>query len=281
VTLVNQIVGWLFELLVQPLRGLPPLAGLAIISLVTAILMLIVFRATSNQPAIAAAKRRLEAGLFEIRLFDDDPRLVLRALGDLLRANLAYVRRSIVPLLWMFVPLTLAIAQLQAFYGYRAVAPGDAFLVKAKLATEDDARAPATGARRPAAQLRVPPGLRVETQDVWIPPLAELAWRVRAERAGRYRVELQLDGATAAKDIRVGRALERLSPVRRQPDFTHAILYPVEPPLPKPGPVRSIHVEYAPRDVGVLAWRLPWLIVFFVLVMAFAWLLKGRFRVTL
>lgn len=276
---VNHIVGWMFDVLMRPLRGLPPLASLAVISLLTAILVLLVFRATSNQERIAAAKRRMEAGLFEIRLFGDEPRLVLRAVIGLWRANLAYLGQSIVPLLWMIVPLTLAIAQLQSLYGYRAVRPGDTFIVEATLATTRSAGARA--ARRPDARLRVPPGLRVETPDVWIPPLSELAWRVRAEQPGRYRIDVEVDGATTSKDVRVDGDLERLSPVRQQAGLVDRILYPVEPPLPAPGPFASVRVGYATRDIDVLAWRLPWIAVFFVLVTACAFLLKGRFRVTL
>ena len=128
-------------------------------------------------------------------------------------------------------------------------------------------------------QLRVPPGLQAETADVWIPALSELAWRIRAERPGRYRVEVQLGNETLAKEVRVVDGLARLSPVRQQPSFGGQLLYPVESPLPESQRIRSIHVTYATRDVSIFGWRLPWVIVFFLLVTAFALLLMNRFRV--
>ena len=52
----------------SPFRGLSPWVGLAVVSILTAVPMLLVFRATSNQTALAAVKKQIHAGLFEIRL---------------------------------------------------------------------------------------------------------------------------------------------------------------------------------------------------------------------
>ena len=65
------------------------------------------FRATSNQDAIAAVKRKIQAGIFEIRLFNDDLRAMFRAQVDILRHNLTYIRLSLAPMVWMIVPLVL------------------------------------------------------------------------------------------------------------------------------------------------------------------------------
>lgn len=305
-TILNQLLCRVFDALVYPLRGLPTLASLAVLSLLTAMGMLLVFRATSNQGRIAAAKRRIQAGLFEMRLFNDDPRTILQAQADIMRHNFSYLRLSLVPMLWMIVPLTLAVAQMQSFYGYVAPRPGEAFLLELKLrpegtnepkqpaksegqeqparsdGPEEPARADGqTESPRPDVQLRLPPGLRAETADVWVPALSELAWRIRAERPGRYQLEVLLEGEAYAKDVRVTVGFERLSPVRQAPGFAAQLLYPAEPPLPDSRRVQSIRVTHAPRDFPLFGWRLPWMAVYFLLVVVFAFLLKSRLRVTL
>jgi hypothetical protein len=103
---------------------MPALLSLSAISLVTAIVLLLVVRRTSDQRRIAAVKRDIRAGLFEIRLFNDDLRAILRAQGEILRHNLTYLRLSAVPLLWVLVPLVLLMGQLQAYYGYDGLHPG-------------------------------------------------------------------------------------------------------------------------------------------------------------
>src|SRR5688500_19416424 len=95
--------------------------------------MLLIFRKTSDQKRLAAVKRQIHAGLFEIRLFNDDLRAIFRAQGEILRHNLTYLRLSIVPMLWMIVPLLLVVAQLQFHYGYSGLTVGQPVLLKAQI----------------------------------------------------------------------------------------------------------------------------------------------------
>ena len=67
---VNAILGVTFDLLLFPFRQLHPMVGLTVVSAIAAVLMLLGYRATSNQPAVEAVKRKIAAGLFEIRLFN-------------------------------------------------------------------------------------------------------------------------------------------------------------------------------------------------------------------
>ena len=61
---------------------------------------------TSDQRAHPRRQaRRLHAALFEIRLFNDDLSAIFRAQAEMLRHNLTYLRLSLVPMIWMFVPL--------------------------------------------------------------------------------------------------------------------------------------------------------------------------------
>jgi hypothetical protein len=269
---VNRILGRLFEGLLGPFSGWPPLVSLALVSLVVAIGALLVYRFTSNQAGIARAKRRMQAGLYEIRLLNDDPRFVLRACADILRHDLSYLRFSLVPLVVMLVPLVLTIAHLQVFYGQQPLAPGATFLLRAKLAERTFAR--------PDLSLEVPVGLRVETPGVWVRSLTEVVWRVRAEQPGEYVMQVRASGATLAKEVRVGGGLQRLSPVRERPRFWGQVLYPSEPPLPPTSPVASLTLDYPNRAVGLGSLRAHWLVAFFVLVLGFALLLRRRLKVT-
>jgi len=277
-SLINAALRVVFDALLYPFRELPPLVGLTLVSLATGVGMLLVFKATSDQPALAAVKRRIHACLFEIRLFNDDLRAILRAQGEILRHNLTYVRLSLAPLVWMIVPFVLAIAQLQFHYAYAGLEPGQSAVVKVTLRAD---RVDGDAGGRPAASLEAPDGLRVETPGVWIPSQRELAWRIRAERAGDYELLVRVGGAADTKTVRVSEAVLRRSPIRVDGSWLDQLIYPAEPPLPSSSPLQAISISYPERDVLLFGWGVHWMVVFFVLSMVFAFALRNRFGVTI
>lgn len=286
--LVNAALRAVVSALLFPFRGLHPLVGLTVVSLVTGIAMLLVFKATSDQDGIAAVKRKIHACLFEIRLFNDDLRAILRAQGELLRHNLAYLRFSLVPLAWMIVPFVLLIAQLQFHYGYEPASPGRPVLVDAVLAEGWEQALPPEaveefdGFLRPAVELAAPDGVRVETPGVWAPDVREVTWRIAGERPGDYELAVAVAGERYTKSLRVADepGVRLLSPVRTDGGFWEQVLYPAEPPLPD-GPVESITVAYPGAEVWFLGWTTHWLVVFFILSIVFAFALRNRLGVSI
>ena len=272
---VNAALRPVFDLLLAPFAAGPPIVSLTLVSLLVSILMLVVFKHTSNQAALAAVKRKIHAGLFEIRLFNDDLRAILRAQSEILRTNLTYLRLTLWPMVFLLPPLVLVIAQLQFHYGYEGLRPGERALLSV------DLEPAAGGGARPAARLEVPAGLRAETGDVWIKAESQLLWRLVAEREGDYELGLDVAGAHVTKTVRVTPRTVRLSPVRVDSGFLSQLLYPAEPPLPAGSPVRAVHLSYPERDVSVLGHAMHWMIPFFVLSIVFAFALRGLFKVTI
>jgi uncharacterized membrane protein (DUF106 family) len=272
---VNAALRPAFDLLMAPFAAGPPIVSLVLVSLLVSVLMLVVFKRTSDQAALAAVKRRIHAGLFEIRLFNDDLRAILRAQGDILRHNLTYLRLTLWPMLFILPPLVLVIAQLQFHYAYDGLRPGEPALLTVDLVPG------AGGGARPAAALDLPAGLRAETEEVWIRSESQLLWRLVADRDGDYELGLDVAGARLTKSVRVTPLTVRLSPVRKGPGFVSELLYPAEPPLPSGSPVRAVRLGYPEREVEVLGYGMHWMIPFFLLSIAFAFALRGVFKVTI
>jgi hypothetical protein len=274
-SLLNAALRPAFDLALGPFAAWPPIVPVALVSLVVSILMLVVFKHTSNQDALAAVKRRIHAGLFEIRLFNDDLRAILRAQNEILRTNLSYLRLTLLPMLFVLPPLVLVIAQLQFHYGYEGLRPGERALLSVDLE-------PGTGAgARPQAKLELPAGLRADAGDVWVKAESQLLWRLVAEREGDYELGLDVAGAHVTKTVRVTPRAVRLSPVRVDRGFFSQLLYPAEPPLPAGSPVRAVRLSYPEREVSVLGHGMNWMIPFFVLSIVFAFALRGLFKVTI
>lgn len=266
----------------RALEPLAPAASLAVLSLLTAIALLLVVRAASDRVRIAAVKRSIRAALFEMRLFNDDLRAILRAQGEILRHNLAYLRLSLVPMLWVLVPLALLMAHLQVYYGYRGLAPGHNALVKVRLADGWSAAVTDGTAQAPPLTLEAPGGVRVETPRVWIPSQNEAAWRIGAEQPGEYELVVRMRDQPFVKTVSVSSAAVGVrSPVRPGAGLLEQWLHPAEPPLPSESLIESIAVTYPDRGIKILGADVHWMIVFFALTLVFAVALKGRFGVVL
>src|SRR5882724_8961363 len=103
------------------------------ISVVIGLLMVVVFRHTSDQKAIHIAKDRLKAHLLALRLFQDQIPVVMRSYGRIVLATGHYLRLAFKPLLFVIVPMTFLIVQLDRYLGSVPLEPGEAFLVKAQV----------------------------------------------------------------------------------------------------------------------------------------------------
>lgn len=281
-SVLNSILRAAFDTLLLPFRGLHPLVGLAFVSLLAAAIVLLVFKRTSDQRALAAVKRQIHAGFFELRLFAADPVAMLAVQWDLLRHNLRYMRLSLVPMLWLIVPFLLMIAQLQFHYGYRGLRPGENALLEVSLDPDwrGHAGAATTASGRPDLRLEVPAGLRVEAPGVWVPSRHQVTWRLEVVAAGTHTVSVSWAGQLFTKSLDASGRVARRSPARLRSAFLDQLLYPAESPLPAGVPIRAISVTCPEASIAFLGLSTHWLVWFFVLSLLFAFALRRRLGVT-
>ncbi len=279
-SVLNTILSGLFDAILVPLRGLPPLLGLTVISLVVSVAILLVFRWKSDQVALRAVKARIHAGIFEIRLYKDDLRAIFRAQGDILRHSARYMRLSLVPMLWIILPLSLSLIQLQFRYGYDGLELGKRAIIKVKLKDGLAAGSVDSQSDLPLS-LEAPRGLRVESPMVWIPALREADWAVTPTAPGLHEIMVRAGEQELVKVVQVSRETARRSPVRPSRDFFDQLLYPLEPPLPTNALVESIEVRYPAANVNLLGWKTHWMVAFFLLTLVFAFVLQRPLRVSL
>jgi hypothetical protein len=275
-TTVNQLLCWGFDWLLRPLAHLPPLAGLALVSLPTAVAMLLVFRATSNQARLAAVKRSIHAVFFEIRLFSDDVPAIFRAEAEMLRHTWTYLRLSLVPMLWMIVPLTIVVVHLDSFFAHRGLTSGTHALVTAAVRQGTQA-----GSAPLRATLDAPPSIRIDTPAVSFPQSNEVLWRITPTTSGSYMLRVRVGGRAYDKTLEVSDDVVRRSPARNAAGFWEQLLNPSEPPLLESDTVTSIAIDYPSRDIRVLGWDVHWLVAYLLLSMLFAFVLRRPFGVVL
>ena len=272
VATVNAALSAVFDVLLAPFGHGPAWFDLLLWSVVAGVLALWVYKRVSNQAGIARTKERIQAQLYEIRLFRHDPIAVLVSTGKALLQNLAYLGYNLVPMAVLLVPMIAVLAQLVANYAFDPVPVGAVGLLKVRFD-------PAHSAPYSRLRLDLPPGVVLDAPPVRTPD-HEMFWRLRAESPGDHALTLSFGTDPATKIWSVGGTHRKVAPKRT--NGWEAFLYPGEPPLPSGSGFEAIELRYPERDLGLLpGGELGILATFFGLSLLAGFALKGRFGVTL
>lgn len=267
--ILNSVLNSLFGLIFSPFKSLDPAWGLVVVSFLTGIVMLFVFKATSDQPGIKRAKNLVKGHFLAIRLYKDDISLMFDTMKNIIMSNLFYMRKSLRPMLFLIVPVVLILIQLGSRYEYRPLKVGESTLLTVRLhraATMDELR---------QVKLDLPDGLAVESYPVRIEQQQEVNWRIKALKPGRYDVTIKFDDRVVGKQLQVEGRLNSLSPQVASNDFMTALLYPAESSIPGKSFAASIAVFYPKRDFDILGFKVHWLVAFFILSIVFGFAFKG------
>lgn len=106
----------LFDFLLKPFQSLSPLWGLMWISALAGILMILVFKKTSNQQAISMLRRKMGSRALGMLLFLESPSTVLKLAFGLITDNFIYLWHLLKPMLIITIPFVITAAQLDARY---------------------------------------------------------------------------------------------------------------------------------------------------------------------
>ena len=245
-----------------------PLLLVLAISIVVGLLMVIVFRYTSDQKAIGRAKDRLKAHLLAVRLFQDQLPVVMRAYLQILRGTGSYLRLAFTPFLIAILPITFVIIQLDRYFGWTPLQPAQTFLVEARVQDSTVMN---------EASLQLPPELSSSAPAVHVARNKDnqVVWRVVAERVGQYEIHIAAAGQTVSKQVVVAPGLARISPVRLRGSFWERIFTSGEPALADNSPVQSIAINYPPRVIGFAWMEWNWIVLFFVVSLIAGFIFKS------
>jgi uncharacterized membrane protein (DUF106 family) len=269
----NSAFGKIFDILFLPFRGMSPWVGMILVSFLTGLLMLFVFKWTSNQQGIRKVKNKIKAHLLELRLFKDSMGQSLRSQGNILRCNLKYIGYSAKPMLVMILPLILILIQLNFWFGYESLEPNESALLKIKL--KEDQNPMDT-----QITIQPSPGLVLETPPLRIQNSPEIDWRFSATQEGLQQFTVTVNGETVTKKVSVAqKPLSKISPRKPSPKFLDQVLYPAEPPVKSSTPIQTIEIQYPAKNMDLFGWGIHWIIVYFVLSIVFGFAFKGVFKV--
>ena len=203
-----QIAAWLSaaanalgRFLLAPIGVLPGWLSATVVAAVTGVLLLAVFKYTSNQRAIKRVRNDINANLLALKLFKDSTRVSLRAQGRILRGAFWLFVLAIVPMLVMAVPVTLLLGQLALWYQARPLRVGEETVITLKL--NGDA-----GSAWPAVSLEPTDAVEVTVGPVRVQSKREVCWNVKARERGSHRLVFQVGDQTSRQGTRDRRRLD-------------------------------------------------------------------------
>jgi hypothetical protein len=278
--ILAQVVAWLNALanaagrpLLSPVASLPGWLSATLVAVVTGVLLLLVFKYTSNQSAIKRVRNDIDANVLALKLFKDATPVVLASQAALIRGAFRLFVLAVVPMLVMTVPVLLLLGQLSLWYQHRPLRVGEEAVIALKLAG-------AAGDPMPDPAITATPAVEVITGPVRIPSKREVVWVVRAREAGSHRLSFRAGDQEVSKQLEVGGGFMRVSPRRPDWDWYDALLNPAEPAFPPSSPVRWIEVAYPDRP----SWTSGtdnWVIYWFVASMVAAFCAKPALNVNI
>lgn len=272
-TTFNAVMSAIFDVLLAPFGHGPAWFDLLLWPVVAGVLALVVYKHLSNQAGITRAKNKIQANLYEVRLFRHDPLAVLAATGRILARNAVYIGYNLVPMVVLLVPMLVVLTQLVANYAFAPAPVGTTELLRVELA--DDAPISPRD-----LSLDLPPGVVLDAPPVRTAE-GEVFWRIKAEAPGDHKLTLHAGSETLTKGWAVG-GEPRKVPYKRTQDWLDAFLYPNEAPLPGDSAVHTLEIAVPERELDWLpSGEFGILVTFFGLSLVAGFALKDVFGVTL
>lgn len=255
----GQGVAWLLAVLLEPMRFFAPIWGLLIVSLLSGVLLLIIYGRVSNQKAIKKVKRRIHAALLEAILFRHDLPLSLKAQLKMLGNAGLYFLYAIPPLLVLTIPCLAIMAELNLRYGLRGFEGKESGVLSLQLEPDFDLKQVSLVA---GAEINISPPVRVSSSN-------QIFWRIqpnKQQNSSDLERSLQIrvgDEQLINQRIQIGAKPARITNTAFK-EWWWSFLYPSETFLPTNSKIRQIQLEYPERSFKLLGFELHWVAVFLI-----------------
>jgi len=268
VVLINTSLNYLFRGLLFPFQNLPPYVGLTVISIITGLIIALIYNQVSNQSKLEEITRKIKAYLLQLVLFRHDLKVILSAQRKLLFYNLLYTKENLKPLLVMILPIFLIMVQLNSWYGYKPLEVGERALLTLTVKENSPRQSPVISLENP--------GLLKLSEELYIPKLGQYIWRMESRQAGSHKLKISYGNQEIEKIVTAGKPkkLPAISPIRSS-HSGKALFNPQEVPLEKGGDIEEVNISYREAKLSLPGGlRIPWLLYFFIISLLFGLVFK-------
>ncbi len=266
---ISGAVSWFFDLLMAPFASMPAV-GMILISALTAVWALLLFKAVTPQDRLKVTRDNLFGHIYEMGLYQDHLGVLARIQGDLAKANLRYLAFTLPALVALTIPMILTLGQLDSRYAERPLQVGESTVLTISVAGE------VSGVHLEAAD-----GVKVAAGPVRNKRTGTLAWRLQAEKDGSHQLRFW-NGETllGTHDFLVGKGLPRLHH-QNEDTALGILLYPGAPNLSASEELAGLSIQWPQRKTSYLGFEMHWMLAFMVFSMIAGLLIKDLLKVSL
>ena len=263
------LLGWIsgfLDLVLGPLAGFSPYMGLTAVSVVTGLLMVLLYAVTTDQERLRAIRDRIKILFLEVRLYRNDLAASLAIQREILGRNLAYLRHTALSALVLMLPVVVLLADMNVRYGARPVPPGGSVRITAT-AQAPDLLGDLVLRLDPGAVLEMPP-LRVASER-------RVTFQVRLDRPGRHHLVLAGPGLEVPLEVTASPLVQRLQSVLDKGDSLLSRLVPDAHFIPASVPIDRVEIHYPPGP-SFFGFHPGWLYFFLIVSMGSGLAVRGR-----
>ncbi len=254
---LNRSVSSVFDVLMTPFEVLGDEMALVIVSCLFTVVALLLFKRMSWQKGIKAAKDKIKGHMIAIRIYQDDLGIVGKSVFKILLRNVQYLGLNFGPILPLFFPFALVLAQFVVRYAYSplpvvteagaaAMLPGEGTMIEIEFKQADRAKVADLSLVLPPELVPLSPLLRSVGDG-------KAYQEVVATRAGTGEIEILVGGVrVGSKEIATGDARPRRMQPERVASPLAAILYPAEAMFPSDSPLARVSFRYPDRRLAYL-----------------------------
>ncbi len=249
------------------------------LSLLSSLSILYLFKWFSNQEKIKYHKRLMLGYILQLRLYQDRLSIIASSVLQILKHNLLYIRYTLPSLVFIVVPVFLACAVLNARCGYEPVKDGERLILQVSL--KNSQQEPLLFS---SVGCMVSDGISLETPPLRIPSENTVLWRAcirNIEPEDEMFFTIKVGKSVVQKKVLTGSKGDCFSPTLAGFGANSALFYSGEGFIEENSAIGFVSLSVKRNSLPFLFWSLDPLWAYFIITMAFAFLLKNSINVSI
>lgn len=253
--------------------------GIFFLSLITSLVVLVVYKYLSSPSKIRKAKDKIKANILAIRLYKDFWKVIIGSFFKSLFYILKYFALNIGVII-IILPLLLPLfVQMDVRYGMRPFQPGEEFIIEATFSQDPNSLDIQLLESENFKPTMNPVFINAFKDEEKTKPMREVNWKVKVTGEGNAKIRIKVNDNIFEKTLLIGKHHKALSNKKFMDSSLEHFIYPVESLFPGKSDLNYIHIDYPGKIVSFLGLRIHWIIIYLVLVLIIVLALRKRFGV--
>ncbi len=237
----------------NPLLGLPVLWVVIIISFVIAVIIIVIYKFTTNQNLMKELKEEMKSFQKQMKELRQNPEKMMEVQKKAMKTNMKYMSHSMRSTLFTFIPIILIFGWMTAHLAYEPILPGQEFTTTAVF------QEGASG----EIGLIIPKGISLGGEAIKEISDSKVVWVLKGD-AGEYLLEYKFNEEKHTQEILITDEQSYENPIAKI----------------KNSQLKSLEINNKPMKLlNLFGWKIGWLGTYIIFSIVFSMVLRKLFKV--